>query len=71
MVVLIKFGDFLNNMPHLGEIKFKALHKQRGRLSMRRNQGKPGNVTREEFNKNWDMIFKKGGKNAKKKSSNS
>ncbi len=71
MVVLIKFGDFLTNMPHLGEIKFKALHKQRGRLSMRRNQGKPGNVTREEFNKNWDMIFKKGGKNAKKKSSNS
>ena len=54
-------------MPHLGEIKFKALHKQRGRLSMRRNQGKPGNVTREEFDKNWDMIFKKGEKNAKKK----
>ena len=29
-------------MPHLGEIKFKALHKQKSRLSMRRNQGKPG-----------------------------
>ena len=24
-------------------------------------------VTREEFDKNWDMIFKKGEKNAKKK----
>ena len=54
-------------MPHLGDIKFKALHKQKARLSMRRNQGKPGNVTREEFNKNWDMIFKKGGKNVSKK----
>ena len=54
-------------MPHLGNIPFKALHKQKGRLSMRRNQGKPGNVTREEFDKNWDMIFKKGEKNAKKK----
>ena len=67
MVALTKFGNFLNNMPHLGGIKFKALHKQRGRLSMRRNQGKPGNVTREEFNKNWDMIFKKGEKNGSKK----
>ena len=56
-------------MPHLGGIKFKALHKQKGRLSMRRNQGKPGNVTREEFNDNWDKIFnkKKGDDNAKKK----
>ena len=54
-------------MPHLGNITFKALHKQKARLSMRRNQGKPGNVTREEFDKNWDMIFKKGEKNAKKK----
>ena len=54
-------------MPHLGDIKFKALHKQKARLSMLRNQGKPGNVTREEFNKNWDMIFKKGGKNGSKK----
>ena len=54
-------------MPHLGDIKFKALHKQKARLSMRRNQGKPGNVTREEFNKNWDMIFKKGGKHGSKK----
>ena len=55
-------------MPHLGNITFKALHKQKGRLSMRRNQGKPGNVTREEFDKNWDMIFKKNeNKNAKKK----
>jgi hypothetical protein len=26
---------------------------------MRRNQGKPGNVTRDEFNKNWDLIFNK------------
>ena len=54
-------------MPHLGNLKFKALHKQKGRLSMRRNQGKPGNVTREEFDKNWDTIFKKGGKNGSKK----
>ena len=56
-------------MPHLGGIKFKALHKQKARLSMRRNQGKPGNVTREEFNENWDKIFnkKKGDNNAKKK----
>ncbi len=54
-------------MPHLGNIKFKALHKQKGRLSMRRNQGKPGNITREEFDKNWDMIFKKGKKNGSKK----
>jgi hypothetical protein len=56
-------------MPHLGGIKFKALHKQHGRLSMRRNQGKPGNVTRDEFSENWDKIFgkKKGEKNAKKK----
>ena len=56
-------------MPHLGGIKFKALHKQKGRLSMRRNQGKPGNVTRDEFSENWDKIFnkKKGDDNAKKK----
>ena len=62
-------------MPHLGGIKFKALHKQHGRLSMRRNQGKPGNVTRDEFSDNWDKIFgkskgldkkKKGDGNAKK-----
>jgi len=46
-------------MPHAGNFKFKALHKQKGRLSMRRNQGKPGNVTREEFNENWDKIFGK------------
>ena len=46
-------------MPHLGGIKFKALHKQHGRLSMRRNQGKPGNVTRDEFSDNWDKIFGK------------
>ena len=56
-------------MPHLGNITFKALHKQKGRLSMRRNQGKPGNVTREEFDKNWDLIFKKEKNNAKKKDS--
>lgn len=56
-------------MPHLGGINFKALHKQKGRLSMRRNQGKPGHVTREEFSNNWDKIFgkKKGDDNAKKK----
>lgn len=56
-------------MPHLGQLNFKALHKQRGRLSMRRNQGKPGNVTRDEFSDNWDKIFgkKKGDNNAKKK----
>ena len=36
---------------------------------MRRNQGKPGNVTRDEFSKNWDLIFnkKKENKDAKKK----
>ena len=37
---------------------------------MRRNQGKPGNVTRDEFSENWDKIFgkkKKGDDNAKKK----
>jgi hypothetical protein len=56
-------------MPHLGQLNFKALHKQRSRLSMRRNQGKPGNVTRDEFSKNWDLIFnkKKENKDAKKK----
>ena len=57
-------------MPHLGGIKFKALHKQHGRLSMRRNQGKPGNVTRDEFSDNWDKIFgkkKKGDNDANKK----
>jgi hypothetical protein len=56
-------------VPHLGGIKFKALHKQHGRLSMRRNQGKPGNITRDEFSENWDKIFgkKKENKNAKKK----
>jgi len=55
-------------MPHLGGIKFKALHKQKGRLSMRRNQGKPGHVTRDEFSENWDKIFgkKKGDDDAKK-----
>jgi len=46
-------------MPHAGNFKFKALHKQKARLSMRRNQGKPGNVTRDEFSENWDRIFKK------------
>ena len=56
-------------MPHLGGINFNALHKQKGRLSMRRNQGKPGHVTRDEFSDNWDKIFgkKKGDNNAKKK----
>ena len=56
-------------MPHAGNFKFKALHKQNGRLSMRRNQGKPGNVTRDEFSENWDKIFgkKKGEENAKEK----
>jgi hypothetical protein len=52
-------------MPHLGKLNFKALHKQRARLSMRRNQGKPGNVTRDEFSENWYRIF--GDKNAEKK----
>ena len=56
-------------MPHAGHFKFKALHKQNSRLSMRRNQGKPGNITRDEFSENWDRIFnkKKGDDNAKKK----
>jgi len=61
-------------MPHAGHFKFKALHKQNSRLSMRRNQGKPGNITRDEFSENWDRIFgkskgldkKKEDKNAKK-----
>jgi hypothetical protein len=55
-------------MPHAGHFKFKALHKQNSRLSMRRNQGKPGNITRDEFSENWDKIFnkKKGDDNAKK-----
>jgi len=59
-------------MPHLGGIKFKALHKQKARLSMRRNQGKPGNVTRDEFSDNWDKIFgkKKENDNAKKENDN-
>ena len=36
---------------------------------MRRNQGKPGYITREEFDSNWDKIFtkKKEQNNAKKK----
>ena len=36
---------------------------------MRRNQGKPGNITRDEFSNNWDRIFnkKKGDDNANKK----
>jgi len=56
-------------MPHAGHFKFKALHKQNSRLSMRRNQGKPGNITRDEFSENWDKIFgkKKGDDNANKK----
>jgi|TARA_X000001388_G_scaffold57687_1_gene42945 hypothetical protein len=54
-------------MPHLGKLNFKALHKQNSRLSMRRNQGKPGHITRDEFSKNWDKIFKKEDKDAKKK----
>lgn len=55
-------------MPHAGNFKFKALHKQKGRLSMRRNQGKPGHVTRDEFSENWDRIFNKNkeDKDAKK-----
>ncbi len=54
-------------MPHLGKLNFKALHKQKSRLSMRRNQGKPGYITREEFDSNWDKIFNKEKNNAKKK----
>ena len=54
-------------MPHLGKLNFKALHKQNSRLSMRRNQGKPGHITRDEFSENWDKIFGKEDKNAKKK----
>ena len=41
---------------------------------MRRNQGKPGHITRDEFSENWDRIFeksnglnKKEDKDAKKK----
>ena len=54
-------------MPHLGHLNFKALHKQKSRLSMRRNQGKPGHITRDEFSDNWDKIFNKEKSNAKKK----
>ena len=54
-------------MPHLGKLNFKGLHKQKSRLSMRRNQGKPGYITREEFDSNWDKIFNKEKNNAKKK----
>ena len=54
-------------MPHLGQLNFKALHKQKSRLSMRRNQGKPGHITRDEFSDNWDKIFNKEKSNAKKK----
>ena len=54
-------------MPHLGKLNFKALHKQKSRLSMRRNQGKPGYITRKEFDSNWDKIFNKEKNNAKKK----
>ena len=54
-------------MPHLGKLNIKALHKQKSRLSMRRNQGKPGYITREEFDSNWDKIFNKEKNNAKKK----
>jgi hypothetical protein len=43
-------------MPHAGHFKFKALHKQNSRLSMRRNQGKPGHITRDEFSENWDKV---------------
>jgi len=59
-------------MPHAGHFKFKALHKQNSRLSMRRNQGKPGNITRDEFSDNWDKIFakKKEDDNAKKENDN-
>ena len=39
---------------------------------MRRNQGKPGNITRDEFSDNWDKIFakKKEDDNAKKENDN-
>ena len=61
------------NMPNAGHFKFKALHKQNSRLSMRRNQGKPRYVTRDEFSENWDKIFgkkKKEDDNAKKEDDN-
>jgi len=54
-------------MPHLGNITFKALHKQKSRLSMQRNLGRKGNITKEQFNKNWDKIFKKKDNNNGKK----
>ena len=63
----IKFLRKENVVPHLGKLNFKALHKQKSRLSMRRNQGKPGYITREEFDSNWDKIFNKEKSNAKKK----
>ena len=51
-------------MPHLGNITFKALHKQENRLSMSRGINKDN---RKQFEENWDRIFKKEKNNAKKK----
>ena len=53
-------------MPHAGNFKLKPLHKQENRLSMSRGINKDN---RKQFEENWDRIFKKENKNAKKKDS--
>ena len=51
-------------MPHAGNFKVKPLHKQENRLSMSRGINKNN---RQQFEENWDRIFKKEKNNAKKK----
>ena len=51
-------------MPHVGNFKVKPLHKQENRLSMSRGINKNN---RQQFEENWDRIFKKEKNNAKKK----
>ena len=46
-------------MAHLGKVNLKPLSKQKARLSMKRNIGKEGFISKEEFYSNWDSIFKK------------
>jgi hypothetical protein len=46
-------------MAHLGKVNLKPLSKQKARLSMKRNIGKEGFISKEEFYSNWDRIFKK------------
>ena len=51
-------------MPHAGQFKLKPLHKQENRLPMSRGINKNN---RQQFEENWDRIFKKEKNNAKKK----